>query len=272
MKKYGIFFILLSAVVLSLLGYINQPNQSNSQTGSQYTRSTSDNTLVIDQSALIPNWSAIAAWPYGSGDSAGESADLADPSEAFTTVDPWQVTTIIVLDDSGSMEDRISQAKEAIVQAVSQFDPASRVGVIALNAGQVSEVVAASDAAELLPAQLQNIHASGNTPLGSRLNDAATILAKEAEERRGFGVFRILVTTDGAASDIDRLKSAVSEILSRTPIELATIGIGIGEGHALNVPGFTSYVSVNGVDGLAGALTAAAAEQTNFQPIDRFEE
>ncbi|MDC0434605.1 VWA domain-containing protein [bacterium] len=228
-------------------------------------------TARSNHADLMPDWPTIALWPFGSDDAASD-IDANDELNTISAVDPWQVTTIIVLDDSGSMNEQIKEAKAAIVQAVSQFSPESRVGVIALNAGLVSDVVTAAEAADRLPEQLRSIFADGGTPLGSRLNDAAEILAAEAEQRRGFGVFRILVTTDGEASDADRLHEAVSEILSKTPIELATIGIGIGEGHALNVPGFTSYVSVNGVDGLAGALTAAAAEQTTFQPIDRFEE
>ncbi|MFK7941755.1 MAG: hypothetical protein AB8B85_02395, partial [Paracoccaceae bacterium] len=80
------------------------------------------------------------------------------------------------------------------------------------------------------------------------------------------------VTTDGVAGDGDIMNAAVTRILSSTPIEIATIGLGIGEGHALNVPGYTSYVSVESVGDLADALKAAAAEQTVFQPITKFED
>jgi len=264
MKRPIFFFVMFFAALLFIFSaqFNKKPQTGSTQPNVRVVQGSNHDRRYIDQAALIPDWSAIATWPPGSTEEVDTVAE----------VDPWQVTTMIVLDDSGSMEGRIDQAKSAITDAVAQFDARSRVGVMALNAGLVAEVVAAGDAALLLPDQLKPIVAAGNTPLGSRLDDAARILENEASERRGFGVFRILVTTDGAASDADRLNRAVSQILSETPIELATIGIGIGEGHALNVPGFTSYVSVNGVDGLANALAAAAAEQINFQPIDRFEE
>ncbi len=267
MKKGMILFFSILIVGLVAQTILNRPPPSTTTPVNQNSTSGKNNPK-IDTSALIPDWSAIAAWPNNSQ----STSDIPEASETTTTVDPWQITTIIVLDDSGSMKLQIDDAKAAVIQAVAQFDPQSRVGVIALNGGLVTEVVTAEEATKRLPGQLASIIADGDTPLGSRLDDAAALLANEAEARRGFGVFRILVTTDGAASDANKLKTAVSQILSETPIELATIGIGIGEGHALNVPGFTNYVSVQGVDGLAGALAAAAAEQTKFQPIDRFEE
>lgn len=216
----------------------------------------------IDTAFLSPDWSAIAAWPPESSDT---SLVQANP-------DPAQVTTLILLDDSGSMGGRMSAAKDAVTEAVAQFAPDTRVGVVALNAGLVLPVTEAREAARVLPERLRPIEADGTTPLGARLAEAANILTEEARRRRGFGTFRILVTTDGDASDGNVMNAAVTQILSATPIELATIGVGIGEGHALNVPGYTNYVSVTSVDDLAGALQAAAAEQTVFQPITKFED
>ncbi|MEM7190984.1 MAG: vWA domain-containing protein, partial [Pseudomonadota bacterium] len=150
--------------------------------------------------------------------------------------------------------------------------PDSRVGVLALNGGMILPVTSAQEASRTLAAQLQPIQAGGGTPLGARLAQAEGLLTFEAQSRRGFGTFRILITTDGAASDEAIMNDTVADILSSTPIELATIGLGIGEGHALNVPGYTRYVSVGSVGELADALQAAAAEQTVFQPITKFEE
>ncbi len=217
---------------------------------------------TVDQARLQPDWSAIAAWPPTGGE---------DSSGAQANPDPWQVTTLIILDDSSSMREQMYAAKQAVVQAVSQFDPNSRVGVIALNKGMVMPVQSASDASRSVESDLAPVSANGSTPLGASLADATSILTQEAQNRRGFGVFRILVTTDGAATDNDQMNNTVAEILSTTPIEIATIGLGIGEGHALNVPGFTSYVSVSSVDQLATALQDAAAEQTTFNPITEFE-
>ena len=231
-----------------------------------------DTQPPIDAASLVPNWSAISAWPGATAETGNAEATSSFLGQVEANPDPAQVTTLILLDDSGSMGGRMGAAKDAVIQAVSQFPPESRVGVVALNAGLVLPVSTAAAAARELPGQLTRIEADGTTPLGARLAEALVILTQEAQKRRGFGVFRILVTTDGAASDGLRMNRAVAEILSTTPIELATIGVGIGEGHALNVPGYTSYVNVNSVGELAAALTAAAAEQTVFDPITSFED
>lgn len=261
-KSVALFFV-LAVVVINM--FVGSNKQSQKPVQPRSTQPSESISGFIDQAALMPKWSVISSWAPGSGEEV----------QAAATVDPWQVTTLIVLDDSRSMEGQIAQAKNAVVEAVSQFDPTSRVGVIGLNSGLIHIVAPAAETARRLPDLLTRVIANGGTPLGVALEDAARILETEASLQRGFGVFRILVTTDGQASDSARLNGAVSRILSETPIEIATIGIGIGEGHALNVPGYTSYVSVSGVDGLASALAAAAAaaaEQTNFTPIDRFEE
>lgn len=218
---------------------------------------------LIDPTRLVPDWSAISGWP---GVSESSDADVqANP-------DPRKLTTVILLDDSASMGGQMDAAKQAVLQAVSAFDPDSRVGILALNAGEVLPVMSARDAANVLSERLLPIQPNGATPLGRSLNSALATLTQEARNQRGFGVFRILVTTDGAASDEVNMNKMIARILSSTPVELATIGLGIGEGHALNLPGFTSYVSVDGVDGLANALQEAAAEQTEFKPITQFEE
>ncbi|MEM9140866.1 MAG: vWA domain-containing protein [Pseudomonadota bacterium] len=216
----------------------------------------------IDPSRLNPNWGAIGSWP----------PNVEDGASAQSNPDPWQVTTLIILDDSGSMADQMDAAKQAVVEAVGQFAPDSRVGVLALNGGMILPVTTAQEAAGMLAAELDPIQAEGRTPLGARLSQAAQLLTSEAQLRRGFGTFRILVTTDGAATDGGIMNDAVANILTTTPIELATIGLGIGEGHALNVPGYTDYVSVGSVSELSNALQAAAAEQTVFQPVTKFEE
>ena len=216
----------------------------------------------MDPVRLAPNWDAIASWPPGAGDG----------GTAQSNPDPLQVTTLIILDDSGSMSEQMVAAKQAVVDAVAQFPSDNRVGVLALNGGMILPVTTAGEAASRLATQLDPIQAKGGTPLGARLTEAAGLLTSEAQSRRGFGTFRILVTTDGAATDDIVMNDAVASILSTTPIELATIGLGIGEGHALNVPGYTNYVSIGSVGELANALQAAAAEQTVFQPITKFED
>ncbi|MBM7067994.1 vWA domain-containing protein [Actibacterium sp. 188UL27-1] len=212
----------------------------------------------IDETRLAPNWSAIASWP-------GTEA------ETSAAPDPNRLTTVIVLDDSGSMGGSMGDAKDAVLIAVNQLPDDGTVAVLALNAGLVFPPSPVTEARSALPSALGPVAPSGGTPLGSSLLQAMTLLEQEAANQRGFGTYRALITTDGQAGDEDVLKNAIEQILSTSPVEVATIGIGIGEGHPLNMPGHVRYVSVSGVDGLAAALTEAAAEQTSFEPITAFE-
>jgi uncharacterized protein YegL len=212
----------------------------------------------IDTSAFAPNWSAIAQWP-------GREVD------GSAAPDPNRLTTVIVLDDSGSMGADLEDAKQAVLTAVNQLPTDGIVAVLALNKGLVLKPTEVSAARRTLPAALAPLIPDGNTPLGSSLFLAYELLGDEAALQRGFGSYRALITTDGQASDGDLLQVAITEILSQSPVEIATIGIGIGEGHPLNMPGFTEYVSVSSVEGLADALIKATAEQTSFEPITNFQ-
>ena len=204
------------------------------------------------------DWRAVADWPGFEAEGASEP-------------DPERLTTVIVFDDSGSMENEIEDAKTAVRQAIGSLPASGRVAVLGLNSGVILGSMPVAAAQQAIDRAITPVQADGGTPLGVRLGDAFRMLEAEAASQRGFGTYRVIVTTDGAASDEDVLRDTVVQVLSTSPVEIATIGLGIGEGHPLNLPGLTSYVAVDSVDRLADALQAAAAEQTVFEPITAFE-
>ncbi|GGF78446.1 von Willebrand factor type A domain-containing protein [Mameliella alba] len=206
------------------------------------------------------DWEALAAWP-----------PLIEVPDVETMPDPDRIFTMIVLDDSGSMGSDLEQAKAAVLQAVRMMDPNDRVGVLALNAGLVLPFETVEDAADILPGRLSPLRSTGSTPLGPALSAARDLLSEEAARSRSFGTYRIIVTTDGAADDPDLLVREVIETVNKTPVQVATIGIGIGRRHVLNAEGHTSYVAVDDVGKLAEALQAAVAENASFDPITAFE-
>lgn len=205
------------------------------------------------------DWEALAAWP-----------PLIEVPDVETMPDPDRIFTMIVLDDSGSMGSDLEQAKAAVLQAVRMMDPNDRVGVLALNAGLVLPFETVEDAEEILPGRLSPLRSTGSTPLGPALSAARDLLSEEAARSRSFGTYRIIVTTDGAADDPDLLVREVIETVNKTPVQVATIGIGIGRRHVLNAEGHTSYVAVDDVGKLAQALQAAVAENASFDPITAF--
>ena len=207
-----------------------------------------------------PNWSAIAAWP-------AQEAPVVEASP-----DPNRRITAIVLDDSGSMGSDIEDAKTAIVAALDAMDDNDRVAVTALNQGVVWDFSTVADARSGLARALAPIPSDGSTPLTSAVLSARAGLEEEASVVRGFGTFRMIITTDGIADDGRALDLAVADLAATTPIQITTIGIGIDGGHVLRRDDLGTFVDVANVAALRGALEAAVAENTDFAAITDFGE
>ncbi|MGR3493014.1 MAG: VWA domain-containing protein [Shimia sp.] len=207
---------------------------------------------------VAPNWASIAAWP-------NVSAAMVEAQP-----DPGRRITAIILDDSGSMQGDLDAAKRAVLSALDAMAPTDRVAVLALNRGLVQPFTTVSDARGGLPARLQNVRSTGSTPLTRSVQDAQRLLEEEAAAARGFGTFRMIVTTDGQADDKFTLRVAIEGLAANTPIQLTTIGIGIGGRHVLRREDLGSFVDVANVGALGAALQDAVAENTDFTAITEF--
>lgn len=211
-----------------------------------------------DTSPVAPNWTAIESWPN------------AEVTDVLAQPNPNQRTTVIVLDDSGSMAGDMRAAKQAVVEALKPMAETDRVAVVALNAGVVLPFYAVGDAWDKLPQVLRRVESNGTTPLTPALRTAQALLEEEASRLRGFGTFRMIVTTDGAADDGAALSRLIKEIAATTPIQISTIGIDVSSQHVLRRADLGSFVDVANVSALASALQAAVAENTDFAAITDF--
>ncbi|MEM6276533.1 MAG: vWA domain-containing protein [Pseudomonadota bacterium] len=209
---------------------------------------------------VVPNWSAIAAWP------------TVEATQVEAAPDPNRLITAIILDDSGSMGSDIVPAKAAIVATLDGMADDDRVAVLTLNRGTVWAFSSVADARRGLAQALAPINSSGSTPLTSAVRQARGLLEAEASIVRGFGTFRVIVTTDGIADDGEALNLAVADLAKTTPIQITTIGIGISGGHVLRRDDLGTFVDVDNVDALQSALQAAVAENTDFTAITDFGE
>ncbi|MEL6465187.1 MAG: vWA domain-containing protein [Pseudomonadota bacterium] len=225
-----------------------------------FQESNQGDPQAIARDPVTPNWAAIASWP-------GVEVDLVDARP-----DPNRRVTAIVLDDSGSMGEDIGPAKAAVVSALEAMDAEDRVAVLALNAGTVLTFSSVSDAQSALPDLLRPISSDGGTPLARAIGEAQAMLESEAATVRGFGTFRLIVTTDGQADDGRALDSVIETLAASTPIQVTTIGIGISGGHVLRRDDLGSFVDVANVAALADALQAAVAENTDFTAITDFQD
>lgn len=180
---------------------------------------------------------------------------------------PADSTVVVILDDSGSMKHpmpsgmlRIDAAKQALTAVLSQLPPDTRVGVLALNTRLKGDhwIVPMGKIGD---ADWQNrvasIKAEGGTMLGefSKLG-ADELLKLRASDR--YGDYRLLIVTDGEASDPAVLSSYLPDILSRG-LTLDVIGVSMASEHSLASLAH-SYRSADDADSLTAAISEVFAE------------
>ncbi len=214
----------------------------------------------VSKKKISIDWASVDNWPENV------------PDVTNATPNPEMTTTVLILDDSGSMGGDFKAAKESVVATVKGMNDVGQVGIIGLNSGVILPITEISEAKASVASALAPINADGGTPLGSSLLLAQGMIEKAAGYERGFGKYQIIVTTDGEASDGSLMEQTVVKILGKTPIQISTIGLGIGTGHPLNMPGATNYAAVGNVSELSKALqSVTAAENDTFDPLTSFE-
>ena len=204
----------------------------------------------------------FAALSQGPG--GGFAADVAGPGDLHVAV---------VLDDSGSMGEgmrgargtKMEAAKAALREVFAGLPPGARVGLFALNTSSSSP----GGGYELLPIAepdpgavdrvLKNIRADGGTPLGERLEQATAAL-RDLRAARRYGDYRLLIVTDGEASDADRLEAAVPRALG-AGLTVDVIGVAMAGDHTLATR-VDRYRRADDPAALRAALEEVLAEST----------
>jgi uncharacterized protein YegL len=178
---------------------------------------------------------------------------------------------VVVLDDSGSMAERMhgdrrtrkmEAAKAALTEVLEQLPPEAKVGVVALNrgAGERAWIVPLGtiDPPEVREA-IQRISAQGGTPLGRYMKVAAdSLLALRSQEH--YGSYRLLIVTDGEATDRDLVERYLPDILSRG-ITVDVIGVDMEDDHSLATLVHT-YRRADDPQSLARAIHEVFAESS----------
>ncbi len=148
---------------------------------------------------------------------------------------------VIVLDDSGSMNERmnggvkrIDAAKKAIAFVLKQFPPDTKLGLMLLN-GERSKKHWAIPLEHLSVPQatrrVEAVVADGATPLGDRMREGADALLR-LREKQIYGNYRLLIVTDGEASDANLLALYLPDVLSRG-LMVDAIGVDMKQDHSL---------------------------------------
>ena len=153
-------------------------------------------------------------------------------------------TLLVVLDDSGSMRQpmqteagprpKIEVAKQALLGVVRQLPSDAQLGIMLLNQHAAANFwlvpLGKLDRPQAVE-RIRGLRAEGRTPLGIRLKHAADALL-EVRQRQVYGDFRLLVLTDGEASDPEVLEGYLPDILSRG-FSLDVIGVAMTADHSL---------------------------------------
>jgi uncharacterized protein with von Willebrand factor type A (vWA) domain len=132
------------------------------------------------------------------------------------------------------------------------FDRNGKREEVALGPNNRTEFLAAIDA----------VKAGGDTPLGNAIGKGSNALWKQYQKQLGYGEYRLIVITDGEATDY--LPSGVNLAKQhKTPIY--TIGFDMDQDHELRKHSI-SYRSADSATEVEQALEEAAAELDMFDP------
>jgi uncharacterized protein YegL len=179
-----------------------------------------------------------------------------------------QENVVIVLDDSGSMNERMSSgvtrieaAKNAISGVVLKFAPDTKLGLFLLN-GAANHQHWAIPLGPLSATQsiqkIKALRADGGTPLGDRIREGTDALLK-LREKQIYGVYRLLIVTDGEANDAKMLAAYLPDVLSRGII-VDAIGVDMKQNHSLATR-VHSYRRADDDEGLTKAVQEVFAER-----------
>jgi hypothetical protein len=182
---------------------------------------------------------------------------------------------VVVLDTSGSMSDhmrsvrksRMEVAQDALISVVSQLPPTTNLGVLTFDKW-IYDLQPVNQAAVVKA--IHGTRPGGGTPLYGFMSKGATRLLEERQKQGNVGYYKLVVVTDGAATDPDVNRDssfgdgtpkpgALNDILMRG-ITVDVIGLDLGQDHDLATKINGKYMRGDNPVGLEKALKKAVAE------------
>jgi Ca-activated chloride channel family protein len=181
-----------------------------------------------------------------------------------------------IFDGSGSMSEalnkqcqgdkrfgsRLEGAKWAVEQFIPLVPPDVNLGLWVFDANGNSERLALGpeSRAQFLTA-VQKVKAGGRTPLTESIEQGVNRLVQQRDKQLGYGEFRLIVVTDGQATERP-LPHAVAYARERR-IPIYTIGLCIGAQHELRKYS-VSYRAADSIEALRRGLEETLAETNVF--------
>lgn len=176
---------------------------------------------------------------------------------------------VIILDDSGSMNEamagnirKMDAAKRALAKVVEQIPDTTNVGILLLNGARANNhwlVPLGALDKKNATIMVNSIGANGGTPLGEAMRIASDQLL-QVRNKSVYGTYRLIVVTDGEASDKALLDQYLPDILSRGLI-VDAIGVNMAGNHSLATQ-VHSYRRADDETALSNAIVEILAESS----------
>jgi uncharacterized protein with von Willebrand factor type A (vWA) domain len=178
----------------------------------------------------------------------------------------------IVFDGSGSMAGQpIEQAKRAVAAFIAGAPEDLNIGLYVFdNAGmdgrEVTPLGRGPEQRQMLKDQISRIEAGGGTPLGSAIEAGTHALIKQFQKQLRYGDIRLIVVTDGAASDSRVFNRSIS-FAGEYNVPIYTVGFRIGDRHPLRQ--FSeAYFTADDEKELLDAMEETLAEMDDSTALD----
>jgi hypothetical protein len=177
---------------------------------------------------------------------------------------------IIVLDASGSMNEsmgktnRLNVAKKAIITVVQTLNQNSNIALLVFSGvNKPSDWLhpLGSLNLEQMNTNLRKLSPGGGTPLGAFMQGARKVLESQKKKQLGYGTYRMLILTDGHATD-NKLVLQETPLILGSGIYLDVIGVAMNQSHALATKA-NSYRSAMDQNALMQAMKTVLSEVGN---------
>ncbi len=149
---------------------------------------------------------------------------------------------VVVLDASGSMNSfmrgtttvKMDAAKDALKEVLAQVPPDTHIGLLVFGGGDNKEwrfPLGPRDDNKI-KAAIDRATPNGGTPLGRFIAMGTDALKDKRKKQLGYGTYRLLVVTDGQASDPEKVNVYAPSVIS-SGIRLDVIGVDMSGKHKL---------------------------------------
>lgn len=176
---------------------------------------------------------------------------------------------VIILDGSASMRETMSKmnvtkmeaAKDALKTVLTQITRTTNVGLLVFSTRTLGSPWVQEPGPvdpKILERAIDGVVADGGTPLGEFIKIGVDKLLEIRAKQFGYGSYRLLVVTDGEASDKELMDAYAPEV-SKRGITMDVIGVDMDREHTLSKIAH-AYRSADDPSTLKHAIQATFAE------------